>query len=139
MADFGMQQMESSYVPAFSELAKKLFTDVAAAQWPALREALNQTAIPVELPTKLPDDIMVQRALRYVRQEGLTRAKHLWAPTIEASREIIRVGLAEGKTTPAIAGSCASISGSCQGRASSSWRTTTGSSKRAPPRRRSTR
>jgi 8-oxo-dGTP pyrophosphatase MutT (NUDIX family) len=103
LVDFGMQQMAYDYVPAFAELTGKLFEQVAEAQWPAVRQVLLATKVPAELPTKLPEDLLSPRAQAYVRTEGLTRAKNLWAPTVEAGRAILRQGLAEGWTTPKIA------------------------------------
>jgi 8-oxo-dGTP pyrophosphatase MutT (NUDIX family) len=100
---FATQQMDAKYAPAFADLAMDLFQQVADAQWPALRQVLLATAVPAELPTKFPGDLMNPRAQAYVRTEGLNRAVNLWKPTVEAARTIIQTGLAEGTTTQQIA------------------------------------
>ena len=104
MADFGMQQMEAVLRPGLQRVSREAVYGggggaVASAAGGAAADAISLSNCPPSSPTTSWCSGLCATSAT----EGFTRAKNLWIPTIEAVREVIRVGLAEGKTTPKIA------------------------------------
>lgn len=91
------------YAPAFSQVAEALFTQVATEQWDVVREVFRALEVPSPLPTAVPGDLIAPRATLALQREGLRRVQGLTTTTMEALRQPLMAGVAQGIPTPRIA------------------------------------
>lgn len=91
------------YAPAFSRVAEALFTQVAAQQWDAVRDVFRALAVPSPVPTAVPGDLITPRAIEALQRDGLRRVQGITTTTMEALRQPLMEGVAQGIPTPRIA------------------------------------
>lgn len=91
------------YAPAFSRVTEALFTQVAAQQWDAVRDVFRTLEVPSPIPPAVPGDLITPRAIDALQREGLRRVQGLTTTTMEALRQPLMEGVAQGRPTPRIA------------------------------------
>lgn len=91
------------YAPAFSRVAEALLTQVAAQQWDAVRDVFRALEVPSPIPTAVPGDLIAPRAIEALQSDGLRRVQGLTTTTMEALRQPLMEGVAQGIPTPRIA------------------------------------
>lgn len=91
------------YAPAFSQIAEALFTQVATQQWDTVRAVFRALEVPSPIPTAVPGDLIAPRAIEALQRDGLRRVQGITTTTMEALRQPLMEGVAQGIPTPRIA------------------------------------